>query len=106
MEPRLLDYNRRRHCQAQARRWRIWANMTVDVLYRSSQARLVRQIGVYRSTICRDVKPYWKWVREGAPLTRVRKCMPPALCSSPHSKSRDPFGGPAKATITTVPTPG
>jgi hypothetical protein len=65
MDPQLIGYNRRRQRQAQARRWRLWANLTADVfLRRGSQAQLAKQFGVHRSTICRDMKAWWAWVRE------------------------------------------
>jgi hypothetical protein len=68
MEPRLIGYNRRRHCAARARRWRIWVNITLADVRHGGQARLARQLGVHRSTICRDMKLYWQCVREGVPL--------------------------------------
>ena len=64
MDPQLLGYNRRRQCQRQARRWRLWTQLTAAALYRGGQARLAEQFGVSRSTICRDMQAYWQWVRE------------------------------------------
>jgi hypothetical protein len=64
MEPRLLSYNQRRRCQVQARRWRIWSELTLGMLYHEGQAALARQFGVHRSAICRDMKAWWEWVRE------------------------------------------
>ncbi|MGH8059204.1 MAG: hypothetical protein ACREOH_18535 [Candidatus Entotheonellia bacterium] len=65
MDPRLLGYNRRRQCQAQARRWRIWVNLPMDsFIKRGRLAQLARQYGVHRSTITRDMQAWFKWVRE------------------------------------------
>jgi hypothetical protein len=65
MDPQLIGYNRRRQRQAQRRRWRLWANLTAEVfLRRGSQAQLAKQLGVHRSTVCRDLKAWWAWVRE------------------------------------------
>jgi hypothetical protein len=64
MDPQLIGYNRRRKCAAQARRWRIWSEITLADLLHGGQAALARKFGVHRSTICRDMKAYFAWVRE------------------------------------------
>jgi hypothetical protein len=74
MAPQLIGDNRRRQCQCQARRWRLWTNLTVAVLTRGGQARLAEQFGVSRSTICRDMQAYWQWVHQ-CPRERERREM-------------------------------
>ena len=57
-------YNKMRQQQQEARRWRVWAALTVDVLiHHGGQARLARQFGVHRSTISRDIAAWWERAR-------------------------------------------
>jgi IS30 family transposase len=53
------QYNHLRQVLALLRRRRLWLHMPNLLTCRGTQARLARELGVHRSTICRDAQRMW-----------------------------------------------
>ena len=64
MDPRLIEYNRKRKHQTVRRHLYLFTHVTIDDLMRGGQnTDSPKRLGVHRSTICRDMKVWWAFVR-------------------------------------------